>query len=153
MLQADNLYWTPLFQREYVWQKSKITMLFEDALTLVDERSDSRFLGAIVLEAEEPRIGHPTRFWIIDGQQRLTTLFLFLVAIVGELNRLGESERASSLVESYLLVSAAGEMKNESKYRPTVLDTVQFNVVLRSMRHPDVVVIEQPQGPEAGRMV
>jgi hypothetical protein len=153
LLQADNLYWTPLFQREYVWQKSKITMLFEDALTLVDERSDSRFLGAIVLEAEEPRIGHPTRYWVIDGQQRLTTLFIILVAIVGELNRLGESERASSLAESYLLVSAAGAMKNEPKYRPTVLDTSQFNVVLRSMRHPDVVVIEQPQGPEAGRMV
>jgi hypothetical protein len=127
-------------------------MLFEDVLSVDDGQGDSRFLGAVVFEAEEPRIGHPTRYWVIDGQQRLTTLFLFLAAIVGELNRLGAIEKAAALAENYLLISAAGEMQNEPKYRPTVLDTRQFNVVLRSMRIPEIVLVPNSQGPESGRM-
>lgn len=152
LLRSDQIYWAPLFQREFVWQQSKIQMLFEDALTVDEGQSESRFLGAVVFEAEEARIGHPTRYWVIDGQQRLTTLFLFLAAIVADLKRRGAEEKAASIAENYLFISAAGEMKNEPKYRPTVLDTAQFNVVLRSMRIPEIGLVQNAQGPESGKM-
>ncbi|MDP6910503.1 MAG: DUF262 domain-containing protein [Acidimicrobiales bacterium] len=152
LLQSDHLYWCPLFQRQYVWTTSKITTLFEDALTVDEGECESRFLGAVVFEAEEARIGYPTRFWLIDGQQRLTTLFLFLSALVEELHARGEVEKANSLTENYLTISAAGEMKNEAKFRPTVLDTKQFNVVLRKLQAPDVRLVGNAQGKETGKL-
>jgi len=126
--------------------------LFEDALTIDDGICDSRFLGAIVFEAEEPRIGYPTRFWVIDGQQRLTTLFLLLSAIVEELHVRGSTDKANSLTENYLAISAAGEMQHESKFRPTVLDTKQFNVILRKLRAPEVKPIRHAQGQDTGKL-
>lgn len=75
----------PLFQRQYVWGREQqweplwedISRKFEDYLA---GRKDGpvHFLGAMVLDQKQTATGHVEKRQVIDGQQRLTTLQIFL---------------------------------------------------------------------------
>src|SRR5947209_16461873 len=75
----------PLFQRQYVWGvDQQWEPLWEDIARKFSEylegRSDApvHFLGAIVLDQKQTPATHVERRMVIDGQQRLTTLQVFL---------------------------------------------------------------------------
>lgn len=71
-----EFYAVPDFQREYVWEKDNVDKLLEDILhELYDENelvSEAEyFLGSIVVFRDESGTSQ-----LIDGQQRLTTVYL-----------------------------------------------------------------------------
>ena len=77
----------PLFQRQYVWTKGhQWEPLWEDISRKFTEYLSGRkdapvhFLGAMVLDQKETPTTHVERRQIIDGQQRLMTLQIFLAA-------------------------------------------------------------------------
>ena len=70
----------PRNQRRYVWKKSHWQDLFEDVLFSISENKP-HFVGSIVLEEIGKKDGL-SFYTIIDGQQRITTIMLFLVAIM-----------------------------------------------------------------------
>src|SRR5208282_1463809 len=77
----------PLFQRQYVWhQEQQWLPLWEDIERKFTEALEGRtdapnhFLGAMVLDQKQTPTGHVVVRQIIDGQQRLTTLQIFLAA-------------------------------------------------------------------------
>lgn len=77
----------PLFQRPYVWDREKQwEPLWEDIsrkfVEYLEGRTDTpvHFLGALVLDQKQTPTTHVERRQVIDGQQRLTTLQIFLVA-------------------------------------------------------------------------
>ena len=70
----------PRNQRRYVWKKSSWQDLFEDTLFAIEE-SKPHFVGSIVLK-KGPKKDGLSYYTIIDGQQRITTITLFLVAIM-----------------------------------------------------------------------
>ena len=152
LLQQGRVYWSPLFQRQYDWTSRKVQQCFEDALTLLERDDSIRFLGAIVLEqGDAPEFDRPQQIWIIDGQQRLTTLYLLLVATVKALHKSGDAEKADILTRSSLLGQVAG-VQCEPKLRPTIMDTCQFNSILEDLQNEDVRYIENQQGVETGNM-
>lgn len=79
-------YQIPLFQRPYVWSEDVNWLpLWEDIQLLMDKylvdgSVHSHFLGAVVLEQVSNTTGSIEARQVIDGQQRLTTLQLFLTA-------------------------------------------------------------------------
>jgi hypothetical protein len=79
-------YQVPLFQRPYVWkQEDNWAPLWEDIQTLLDKhllgaKVHAHFLGAVVLEQLPNQTGSIESRQVIDGQQRFTTLQLFLMA-------------------------------------------------------------------------
>ena len=72
VLSADgNFYYTiPKYQREYTWSYREWEALYDD----ISENNDEYFIGSIICiplgDAINPYLE------VIDGQQRLTTLFL-----------------------------------------------------------------------------
>lgn len=66
----------PYFQRAYVWEKDE----WEDLLKTFFESEDGKhFLGSLILKEDEKSDDLGNRVYnIIDGQQRLTTLFILL---------------------------------------------------------------------------
>jgi uncharacterized protein with ParB-like and HNH nuclease domain len=80
-------YYIPIFQRGYVWtEKKQWQPLWDDveritAESLNDETLSTHFLGAIVLERVSGVQGRIPTYHVIDGQQRLTTVQLLLLAI------------------------------------------------------------------------
>ena len=76
----NPVYVIPHFQRGYTWRKEKILVLINDLLEAIKAESSQYFLGAITAISEQPL--KRTRFSVIDGQQRLTTLLLIALHLL-----------------------------------------------------------------------
>lgn len=74
---SKTLFIIPLYQRKYAWQQKHCVRLFEDLKKIHREGIQSHFFGSIVAtkasEVEDDLL-------IIDGQQRITTLSLLILA-------------------------------------------------------------------------
>jgi len=73
-------YLIPLYQRTYSWEREQCLRLWNDIINLHTSKREGHFVGSIVRIDEDAPAGS-TRAMIIDGQQRLTTLTLILVAL------------------------------------------------------------------------
>ena len=82
-LQEPKQLFIPIFQRMYSWEKSHCEQLWKDIERIgKDPNVSSHFLGSIVYMEPEPKaIGDMRRLLVIDGQQRLTTLSLLVLAL------------------------------------------------------------------------
>jgi uncharacterized protein with ParB-like and HNH nuclease domain len=98
-------YQVPIYQRDYSWDKDDWEDLWHDIVEIPNEKT--HYLGYLVLQSTKD--GEES-FWIIDGQQRLTTLSILALAITALLKK-WESEsieptenkiRREKLTERYL---------------------------------------------------
>ena len=82
-LRGPKQFCIPIFQRRYSWKEKDCEQLWEDVLAAgEDKKMKWHFLGSIVyLEPELQNMGSVPKFPVIDGQQRLTTLSLLLLAL------------------------------------------------------------------------
>jgi len=71
----------PVYQRLYSWEIEQCSTLWHDIVSLEKENKASHFVGSIVNIAENVMPTGVQRFMIIDGQQRLTTLSLLMIAL------------------------------------------------------------------------
>lgn len=72
----------PKYQREYTWGTREWESLYDDLI----ENDDGYFLGSIIcINCATDSINAP-KFEVVDGQQRLTTLSIFLSALYTTLN-------------------------------------------------------------------
>ena len=68
----------PIFQRDYSWGTKHCLQLWNDILRAGrDTNIKGHFLGSVVYIAAEENTAAITRWLLIDGPQRLTTLSLF----------------------------------------------------------------------------
>ena len=87
LLSGPKQFVVPYFQRAYSWRRHQWNTLFDDILELYElGSSNSHFLGSMVLLKEPVNAGSPVQTGmsptlVIDGQQRIVTLSLFLAAI------------------------------------------------------------------------
>ena len=85
---GDVHYVLPHFQREYAWEKENWQMLIKDIFSTYDvydpDSPPEHFMGALVVINDGTRNGTVPVFRLVDGQQRLTTISLFL-HILGQL--------------------------------------------------------------------
>lgn len=86
----------PEYQRPYAWSDEQIQVLFEDLVEYTANNNESTyFLGTIVSYENDQQEQE-----IIDGQQRITTLFLLLRAIYAKLEH--SSEKKSVYLKSQI---------------------------------------------------
>jgi hypothetical protein len=72
----------PVFQRDYRWTEAQCEQIWEDVLGIAAETSDrGHFLGSVVYVSTGDSSAGFTRWLLIDGQQRVTTLALLLTAL------------------------------------------------------------------------
>lgn len=64
-------YMIPIYQRNYAWSEVQIIQLIEDIESAITDRSKNYFLGNLIVNQTDNNI-----YEVIDGQQRLTTLYL-----------------------------------------------------------------------------
>lgn len=86
----------PEYQRPYAWEEEQVDTLFEDiwdySLNYNNNMNDNYFLGSVVSFDNES--GNQE---IIDGQQRITTLFLLLRAILHKLESMSSGKEVTFL--------------------------------------------------------
>ena len=80
-LGTDKINKIPVYHRNYDWNKEHCTQLFKDIVkTGQGDNTTSHFIGSIIIAIINANIGKPEHI-IIDGQQRITSSFLFLKAL------------------------------------------------------------------------
>ena len=78
------LYRVPPFQRDYSWTEEEWEDLWQDMLGLLEEDGEpAHYMGYLVLQSADNK-----QFEIIDGQQRLTTISIFILASLNRLQTL-----------------------------------------------------------------
>ena len=143
----------PLFQRQYVWSKEKHwEPLWEDITRKFSEYLEGRtqapvhFLGAMVLDQKLTPTTHVEKRQIIDGQQRLVTLQIFL-ATFRDFCRERNCEDLAKECEALTLNKGMMADPEVDKFKvwPTQLDRSQFKDVINSnsrleleKKHPSI---------------
>jgi uncharacterized protein with ParB-like and HNH nuclease domain len=72
----------PKYQRGYAWENQNIDDLFEDINEALSSQSN-HYIGTIVLSKDK---SDKNNFYIVDGQQRITTVSMIIQAIVNQLD-------------------------------------------------------------------
>lgn len=77
-------YCIPDYQRAYVWDTDQVRDLLDDTISAYRENKEAQyFLGSMVLKINEKSVNNVsyTEYELLDGQQRITTVFLILACM------------------------------------------------------------------------
>ena len=114
----------PVYQRNYDWKKENCKQLFDDLVSVVKEGKDTHFFGSIVSYAHSR-----DEVVLIDGQQRITTVSLILIAIVNALKKgvmKTEDDTLILRIEDYL-VDKYDKTARKVRLKPFRDDCVAFD--------------------------
>lgn len=137
MIEGTKQYVVPLFQRAYSWGSEEWNVLWNDLIDMlnVDEAPD-HFMGSVVTM---PMLSVPegvTKYLLIDGQQRLTTLFVLLVLLRDMARPLQLAELADE-IHNTLLTNPYKRDADHVKLLPTQVDRASFLALVNSQKHHD----------------
>ncbi len=136
LLSGDTVFAIPYFQRAYKWKPERLAQLNSDLLSLVDESSDYHFLGAVILHGRRSNPSDPDVYDVIDGQQRITTLFIYLCAVVKVLCKAKQYQEASGIFLKYLAIGRKTSLPSNSKLHSCKDDRSQLNGFDSAFRTP-----------------
>ncbi|QGU05295.1 hypothetical protein CETAM_10230 [Corynebacterium comes] len=123
----------PVYQRNYDWTRKQCERLFDDLENAIRENRPKHFFGAVVGDPE-------TSFkWIvIDGQQRLTTLSLLMLALSRSIDSrtiaTSDPELASRIQRSYLKMSHSSD-EVKFKLKPVKNDNLAYYRLFGDEKH------------------
>ena len=148
---ADQVH-IPIFQREYVWKQREFDALIHDIQLIKDSVEHSQFLGAIVTY-ERPRdskvVGRLRSLDIVDGQQRLLTLYIFILAI-SERMHFYDKEGASEIIQEFLLLPQRRGLNVNTRIVPSFNDRSQFRTIwerVNTAEHLKEILSDNPPNP------
>ncbi|WP_121094260.1 DUF262 and DUF1524 domain-containing protein [Helicobacter pylori] len=81
----NNQFVIPIYQRLYSWKKEQCEQLWDDIIKIGgNDKMNGHFIGSILYVRDDNT--HSSPLLIIDGQQRLTTITLLLIALKNHLS-------------------------------------------------------------------
>lgn len=81
ILNGNKQFLIPVYQRYYSWDIEQCRRLWNDIVNMQKKNKQGHFVGSIVNIAEQAMPTGVQKYMIIDGQQRMTTLTLLLIAL------------------------------------------------------------------------
>lgn len=116
---SDKRYIIPVYQRKYDWKLENCRQLYSDLKKIVLEGRSSHFFGSIVSSVVP--VGSRLEYHIIDGQQRLTTVTLLLLAmrnLIAQQKLISQSGRLDEQIAQRFLISPWAAADDQIKLRP-----------------------------------
>lgn len=108
LFDGNNHYIIPIYQRNYAWDIEEVVQLIND---IKNHDGNNYYLGALTVKKRADNA-----FEVIDGQQRLTTLFLILSVLGENFNlNLAFKHRQTSSDELNNIIEKQGELTSESQ--------------------------------------
>jgi len=120
LLDGKKQFTIPIYQRAYSWQLKQCQQLFRDIERIGHDESElSHFIGSIVyFKPENSPITNVPELLVIDGQQRLTTVSLLLLALIHFMKNQRdftlEDESWEEIQETYLINK---HRKDDSRFK------------------------------------
>ena len=124
-----QIYRVPVYQRPYSWDKEQVDVLLEDLYNAYKEDKFSEYyIGNIIVHDNNEKInGNIIKFEIVDGQQRIATFSLILLALLCISIKLGfkESDRTVQKLKGTLWKEVERSFVKE--YRTVNLNSIEKN--------------------------
>lgn len=122
----QSMYYVPVYQRPYSWEDEQIDMLLKDIFEAYqsENKEEGYYIGNIIIYDKNEKVdGHIKKYSIIDGQQRITSFSLILMAIYSLANIYNlEKEFIIGEIKKALWKSNFREQKKE--YRTVELNSI-----------------------------
>lgn len=133
-----KIYQVPSYQRDYSWKQDHWEDLWADILTVVDG-GNVHYMGSIVLQNKGSK-----NYSVIDGQQRLSTLTLVVLATIKllqelidrDLDKTNNIERVSLLSKKFLGDKDPGSLTYSAKLSLNENNNSFFQTHLMVFRNP-----------------
>lgn len=136
IIEGTKQYVVPLFQRPYSWKKSEWQALWNDLVELCKaDNPRPHFLGSIVTMPTTSVPEGVSKYLLIDGQQRLTTVFILLSALRDTAKQ--SDEELAAEINNTILVNPYKKDLDYYKLQPTQVDRVAFYQIINSETQVD----------------
>ena len=125
---SDRVFIIPPFQRNYAWSINQCEELFSD---IVDSyyKNNSHYIGNIVYYEGANNSASFNEFILIDGQQRITSILLLLLAIH---NKLPNNDYNKQAIYNRYLTNSIGPEKRRVKLKQTENDEDIFDKIVQN---------------------
>ncbi len=144
-------YYVPSFQRDYSWSKDKWDDLWTDILAIdTTILNDNHYMGFLVLQSSDN-----LNYKIIDGQQRILTISLLILAAINHLNKIASYDELNKVRGEELRRTFIGYLdlvtlipdskltlnKNNNRFFQNYLVTLQ-KVVINRIKKSEILMAE-----------
>lgn len=124
MFDNKRQYQIPVYQRNYDWKKDNCLELFNDVINAY-EKERTHFLGTVV-QVQQDEEGGLKHYIIVDGQQRMTSIYLLLKALYDKGDDSDKEEIKGLLFNESASHDFDKQEKNKLKLKPIKTDNEQF---------------------------
>lgn len=140
IIEGQNQFVVPLYQRPYSWDAKQWAVLWADLDELCQEENPrTHFIGSIVTYPTQSVPEGVTKYLLIDGQQRMTTVFVLLAAIRDRAKEL-QLDPLAPEIEQTLLLNMFKQGNETYKLLPTQADRNSFIRIMRGQSADDGLV-------------
>lgn len=135
----DVTFFIPPYQRNYEWTDEQCAVFLEDVIKTAESNKQGKdtehFFGTITFFQTEQVFGQPNKLVLIDGQQRITTTMLFLVALRDIL----EDKNLKRFIDDKYLKNenVSGESEYKIKLKQVETDWETYKNIILSEDVPD----------------
>ncbi len=141
IIEGQNQFVVPLYQRPYSWEAKQWSVLWADLDELCQEENPrTHFIGSIVTYPTQSVPEGVTKYLLIDGQQRMTTVFLLLAAIRDRAKEL-RLELLAPEIEQTLLRNMFKQGNETYKLLPTQADRNAFLRIMSGQSAEDGLIV------------
>lgn len=84
---GDKLFLVPNYQRSYTWTEKHTKDFFDDFKAKYSDIDKKYYYGTILLQKRDCQNSKFEQYEIVDGQQRLTTLIVFIKCLIDRLEK------------------------------------------------------------------
>ena len=124
---ANKRFIIPVYQRNYDWKLENCKQLYDDLVKVIKTNRKTHFFGSIV-SVYEPS-GKNIEFLVIDGQQRLTTVSLLLLAMYNLIQKgviVPQDDMLATRIYEEFLVDKYQKQETRIKLKPVKNDKRAF---------------------------
>jgi len=125
----------PSYQRHYAWEKGDIEEIFQTISP--DKEEDIYFFGSIILSKKNNGGPGQEKYYIIDGQQRLTSFLLILRVFLDSLDNLFKEINNISNNNKEKLLRAKFELEKKEKNLKNIISQVSLRREQSENSHTD----------------
>lgn len=125
---SDRVFIIPPFQRNYAWSINQCEELFSDIVDSYN-KNNSHYIGNIVYYEGINNSASFNEFILIDGQQRITSILLLLLAIH---NKLPNDDYNKQAIYNRYLTNSIGPEKRRVKLKQTENDEDIFDKIIQN---------------------
>lgn len=111
VISVGKKYEVPKYQRDYAWGQEQWEDLWQDICDIRDTKDEDRaphYMGYLVVQQDSVN-----KFKVIDGQQRLTTLSILIIAILKTLNESADEsdqDRSKIIKSRFICTTSASSL-------------------------------------------